>query len=143
MALCPELAYPLSLAQSQERDISPKALAALISHMLYERRFGPWFTEPVVAGLDADNQPYVCAMDLLGADCVPGNFVVSGTCSESLYGMCESLWRPDMEVEDLFETVSQAMLSALDRDCLSGWGCTVVLISKDKVVTRELKARMD
>lgn len=24
------------------------------------------------------------------------DFVVSGTCSEQMYGMCESLWEPDM-----------------------------------------------
>ena len=44
------------------------------------------------------------------------------------------------ESEDLFETCSQALLSALDRDCLSGWGATVVIITKDKAITRQLKA---
>ena len=27
---------------------------------------------------------------------IPEDFVVTGTCSEQLYGMCESLWEPDM-----------------------------------------------
>lgn len=27
---------------------------------------------------------------------VTEDFVVSGTCSEQMYGMCESLWEPDM-----------------------------------------------
>lgn len=49
----------------------------------------------------------------------------------------------DLSPEELFETISQAMLSSLDRDCISGWGCTVVVITKDRVITRELKARMD
>ena len=29
------------------------------------------------------------------------------------------------EPDDLFETVSQALLNAVDRDCLSGWGAVV------------------
>lgn len=29
------------------------------------------------------------------------------------------------EPEDLFETVSQALLNAVDRDALSGWGAIV------------------
>ncbi len=33
--------------------------------------------------------------------------MVAGTSPESLYGMCESMWRPDMDAEELFETVSQ------------------------------------
>lgn len=27
---------------------------------------------------------------------VTDDFVVSGTCAEQMYGMCESLWEPDM-----------------------------------------------
>lgn len=30
---------------------------------------------------------------------VTDDFVVSGTCSEQMYGMCESLWEPDMVSE--------------------------------------------
>jgi 20S proteasome subunit beta 3 len=67
----------------------------------------------------------------------------AGTCSENLYGMCESLYRPDMEPEDLFETISQALLSAFDRDAMSGWGAIVHIITLDGVTTRELKSRID
>lgn len=59
-------------------------------------RFGPYFTEPVIAGLDKNNKPYICAMDLLGAPLLTDDFVLAGTCSENLYGMCESLYRPNM-----------------------------------------------
>eukprot|EP01012_Entosiphon_sulcatum_P015007 TRINITY_DN2003_c0_g1_i1.p1 TRINITY_DN2003_c0_g1~~TRINITY_DN2003_c0_g1_i1.p1 ORF type:complete len:221 (+),score=57.34 TRINITY_DN2003_c0_g1_i1:49-663(+) len=127
----------------EEREISPQALAALTSNLLYERRFGPYFVEPVVAGLDEHGKPYLNAMDLIGAGCEAADFVVAGTCSESLFGMCESLWKPELEAEDLFETIGQALLSALDRDCLSGWGGVVILLTKDKIVTREIKGRYD
>ncbi|KAF3782485.1 Proteasome subunit beta type-3 [Nymphaea thermarum] len=50
------------------------------------------------------------------------DFVVGGTSSESLYGACESMYKPDMEPDELFETISQALLASIDRDCLSGWG---------------------
>lgn len=45
--------------------------------------------------------------------------------------------------EDLFETISQALLSAVDRDALSGWGAQVYIIEKDKVTQRLLKGRQD
>ncbi len=32
---------------------------------------------------------------------------MQGTAPESLYGLCESMWRPDLEPEDLFETLAQ------------------------------------
>lgn len=105
------------------------------------------------------------------------DFVVSGTASESLYGACESMYKPDLvwngfllelllvestpfvqgivlcsislsqtmvtmlvdcvshmfcqsmqEPEELFETISQALLSSVDRDCISGWGGIVYVV---------------
>ena len=81
----------------EERDLTPKTTAHLLESMLYARRFAPWFVEPVVAGLQGeDNKPFVYASDLLGAGLVTDDFVVSGTCTENMYGMCESLYKPDM-----------------------------------------------
>jgi 20S proteasome subunit beta 3 len=56
------------------------------------------------------------------------DFVVSGTSSESLYGACESMYKPNMEPEELFETVSQALMASVDRDCLAGWGGYVLIV---------------
>ena len=66
---------------------------------LYFTRFGPYFIEPVIAGLDPKtNEPFVASCDLIGCPMIPEDFVVTGTCSEQLYGMCESLWEPDMVI---------------------------------------------
>ena len=60
-------------------------------------RFAPYFVEPVVAGLEGeDNSPYLVAMDLIGAAVFAKDFVVCGTAAEALYGVCESFWKPDM-----------------------------------------------
>ena len=60
--------------------------------------------------------------------------------------MCKSVWtvwEPNLEPDDLFETISQALMNAVDRDAVSGWGGVVHVIEKDKITTRTLKARMD
>jgi len=131
----------------EERDIKPASFGKLVSTLLYEKRFGLYFIEPVIAGLDGENKPYLFASDFIGAPLIPdmdsNGFVVSGTCTEQLFGMCESMWRPDLEPEELFETVSQCLLAGFDRDCMSGWGATVHIICPDKVITRTLRGRMD
>ena len=66
--------------------------------MLFCNRFGPWFCEPVVAGLTSDNKPFLSGMDLIGAPVFAEDFVVSGTCTSNLHGMCEALYRPDMVI---------------------------------------------
>lgn len=137
--------FRLNLYELREgRKISPHAFMNLVSNILYGRRFSPYFVEPIIAGLDPrTGEPYVASCDLIGCPMVPDDFVVGGTCGEQLYGLCEVLWEPDMPAEDLFESTSQALLNAQDRDCLAGWGGTVIIIEKDKVTTKTLKARMD
>merc|ERR1712202_63990 len=104
----------------------PKTLANMVSNMLYERRFGPFFVEPIVAGLDPVTfEPYICNMDLIGCITEPADFVAGGTSEEQLMGMAETLW--------------EAKMKAFDRDAASGWGAVVHIIEKDKVTTRTLK----
>lgn len=80
----------------EERDIEPRTFMNLVSAMLYEKRFGPYFIEPLIAGLDSKGTPFVASTDLIGCPMVPSDFVVGGTCTEQLYGMCESLYRDNL-----------------------------------------------
>ena len=128
---------------NEHRELTPEAFSALISTMLYEKRFSPWFCEPIVAGLKEDNTPFLSGMDLIGAPIFTKDFVVSGTCTQNMHGMCESLYRPDLEPEELFEVISQCLLSAVDRDALSGWGAVVNIITPEGVLTKTLKCRQD
>uniref|UniRef100_A0A1E1XFG1 Proteasome subunit beta n=1 Tax=Amblyomma aureolatum TaxID=187763 RepID=A0A1E1XFG1_9ACAR len=139
------LKFRINLYELREgRKITPKTIGSVISNLLYERRFGPYFVQPVVAGLDpVTNEPYICAMDLIGCIDSPKDFVVAGTCEEQCYGMCETLWEPDMGPDELFEATAQALMNAFDRDSSSGWGGVVHVIEKDKVTTKYLKTRMD
>jgi 20S proteasome alpha/beta subunit len=63
----------------EEREITPVTFAHLVSSTLYERRFGPYFIEPVVAGLDPiavpegtdasaprKFKPFIASTDLIG-----------------------------------------------------------------------------
>ncbi|EGF80126.1 hypothetical protein BATDEDRAFT_88542 [Batrachochytrium dendrobatidis JAM81] len=127
----------------EEREISPKTFSHMVSSTQYEKRFGPYFVEPIVAGLEKDNTPFICSMDTIGCINFAKDFVVCGTASDQMNGMCESLWEPDLEPEELFEVISQALLNAIDRDAISGWGGIVHIITPTSVITRTLKGRMD
>ena len=113
----------------EERTIEPTIFTQLVSSTLYERRFGPYFIEPVIAGLQktpsGSYEPFIAATDLIGCINFAKDFVVAGTASEKLFGVAEGLWEPDLEAEDLFETISQTLLNAVDRDAFSGWGAIV------------------
>lgn len=51
---------------------------------------------PVIAGLDEHSKPLICTYDNIGAMMRVEDFVVAGTPSEQLYGVCESFWKPHM-----------------------------------------------
>jgi len=128
----------------ENRKMKPRTLSALISSFLYERRFGPYFIEPVIAGIDEKTgEPFISVMDLIGCIDESDDFVIVGTCDEQLYGMCETLWEPNLGPDELFEVISQSLVSACDRDAMSGWGATVYIIEKDAVTVKEVKTRMD
>ena len=56
-------------------------------------RFGPYFTEPIVAGLQPKTfEPYIASCDLIGCATRPEDFVVCGTCDSQLYGWFTSLY---------------------------------------------------
>ncbi|TSK62534.1 Thiamine transporter 1 [Bagarius yarrelli] len=103
------LKFRLNLYELKEgRQIKPKTFMSMVSNLLYERRFGPYYIEPVIAGLDPKTfQPFICSLDLIGCPMITEDFVGP---------------------EDLFETISQAMLNAVDRDAVSGMGVVVHVI---------------
>lgn len=91
-------------------------------HFILPHSFGPYFVEPIIAGLDSENKPYVASTDLIGCPMVPSDFVVGGTSNEQLYGMCESLWKPDMvspptESEKIVFPTSASPTATLFQSC--------------------------
>lgn len=140
-----EIIFRKNLYELREnRKIKPEVAGTMVSNLLYHHRFGGYFTEPLIAGLDpATNSPYICGMDVIGCISAPKDFVAVGTGSEYLLGVCEGFWREGMNSEELFEATAQSMLSAMERDAASGWGVIVYTITKDKVNIKTLKARMD
>ncbi|TRY76915.1 hypothetical protein TCAL_02664 [Tigriopus californicus] len=140
-----KIRFRVKMYELQEnRPIQPETFAAMLSNMLYERRFGPFFIEPIVAGLNPHTQSiYLCSMDLIGNVTTPEDFVVGGTAEEQLLGMCETVWSPDMDPDQLFESVSQALVNAVDRDASAGWGAEITIIEPHQITTRRIKTRMD
>ena len=92
------------------KQISPPALASLTSHILYEKR--GYYVEPLVVGLTGKTRkPFLCAMDMLGAQSFSKSFVCSGAASTSLYGTAEALWQPNMEPMELLECCGKVFQS--------------------------------
>ena len=125
-----------------ERRVSPPALASIASHVLWQKR--GYYVEPLVVGLmEKTRQPFLCAMDMIGAQSFSKSFVCAGAASKSLYGTAEALWRPKLEAKELVEVCGKAFQGALERDCLSGYGILVYLITSEGIMEFDLATRND
>ena len=87
----------------EHREISPKVFANLVSSSLYAKRFGPYFIEPIIAGLESDGTPFIAGSDLIGCVTDEDNFLCAGTGDEMLLGACESFYEDGLAPDDLFE----------------------------------------
>lgn len=85
----------------------------------------------------------ICTYDSIGYRQHSGNFEVAGTGHDFLYGCCEAFYKEDLEPEALYQVISNVLLSALDRDSLSGWGAYVYILTPNDLTVRALKTRMD
>ena len=148
------LIFPAS-SSSCDHNISPRAMSALTSNVLYSKRGAPFYCEPIIAGLELvhsnrngdDNEKvyrsYLCSTDMIGAQLKAHDFVCAGAAKHSLYGTSEALWRPGLNPDELTRVCARAFMSALERDCLSGYGARIYVISKDGVVEHDILSRTD
>uniref|UniRef100_A0A2K5IL59 Uncharacterized protein n=1 Tax=Colobus angolensis palliatus TaxID=336983 RepID=A0A2K5IL59_COLAP len=106
------LKFRLNLYELKEgRQIKPYTLMSMVANLLYEKRAGNF--EPRKKRVKGPNQ----ISQRLWSEGVP---------------LC---WQ---DPEHLFETISQAMLNAVDRDAVSGMG-VIVHIIHSKATTNGLK----
>ncbi|NXB54162.1 PSB3 protein, partial [Leucopsar rothschildi] len=156
------LKFRLNLYELKEgRQIKPQTFMSMVSNLLYERSSGgaeeffckicSWVVPQCLHHLPWTD---CCCLGVMFAPQIVSNSCCSRVvcCAKSVAGC--SWWSPGkaqveppcsraQEPEHLFETISQAMLNAVDRDAISGMGVVVHVIEKDKITTRTLKARMD
>jgi len=86
MTVHEELAMKCDLYKLREdREMSPQTFDSMVSRFLYSKRFGPYFVEPLIAGLQGpDFTPFISGQDVLGCPVATNDFVVAGTAKASL-----------------------------------------------------------
>jgi 20S proteasome subunit beta 3 len=120
--------------------MKPTTFCNLVAYTLFERRFGSYYVQPIVAGLE-DGEAVLASYDSIGAQCMIERFEVAGTASEELMAICEANYRDGMAEDELGFKLHQILTSACDRDMYSGWGGIVYLITKEGIKTTFLKTK--
>jgi 20S proteasome subunit beta 3 len=140
-----ELRFDINLIElREEHQIEPAKFTSLIKSLFYKHRFGAYHVEPVIAGLEpVGNVPFIAASDSIGAFTRVDNYAIADTSSDWLYGIYESIWRPQINPDELFNCLFKCLVASIERDGLAGWGTIMHIFTPDQVITKEIKTRMD
>ncbi len=120
----------------KERRPTVKAVATLVSNILNQTRYFPYFVQLLIGGVD-DRGPAVFSIDPIGGAIEEKDIVATGSGSLTAYGVLEDRYHDGITTDEALELVVRAIYNAMRRDSASGDGIDVVKITPDEYVQLE------
>ena len=129
-----------------KRDIKMpvKSAATLMSNILNQRKFYPYYVQLVLVGYD-DTGGHVYSLDAAGG-AIPDKYNSAGSGSPYVFGVLEDSYRDDLTTSEGIDIAIRAIGAAKRRDSASGGVTNIAFITKDgfkEVSEEEIKKRMD
>lgn len=120
-------AYVKLLEFDLRRPMPPNSVAKLMSVIMFERRYFPFLTQVIVAGVDGE--PTVYVLDPMGS-VIPDEYAAVGSGAETAIGIIEAAYNRKMSLKDAKELAVKSIKSAIQRDAASGDGVDLITITK-------------
>jgi proteasome beta subunit len=112
------------------RRLPLKAVAKLLSSILYSYKFTPFYVETIVGGIDSDGEPKIYVLDPVGA-ITEEKFIATGSGATLALGVIESEYKDDINLERAADLALRAMRAAIGRDAGTGDGIDIVKVKKE------------
>ena len=132
-------AYANLYELENNHPITVKAMAKLISNMLFSRRLIPLLMETLIGGVDEDGAS-LYSMDPVGS-LIPDKFITAGTGAPIAMGVIEAQYKDGMSLEDGAKLVYDSIKAAVARDVASGDGVNMLIITTKGVEERSLSLK--
>lgn len=137
------------------RPMSVSATAQLLSNTLYNKRFFPYYTFNLVAGLDEQGRGAVYNYDAIGSYERSGYFC-QGSGKGLIQPVLDNQLKADsplllparndltsLPMEKALDLVKDAFVSAGERDIYTGDRVEIMIITKDGIKKDELMLKLD
>jgi proteasome beta subunit len=124
-------------SMANQRKISVKSAATLLSNILQGSKFYPYYVQLILAGYD-ENGPGVFDLDAIGGMEQEKRFFSTGSGSPMALGVLEDGYRDGMSADEGAKLAIRAIKAAIERDIGSGGrAIDVAVINKDGIkITR-------
>lgn len=133
------------------KDMSSTAVAAMLSTILYYRRFFPYYVYNIVAGLDDEGKGCVYSFDPVGSY-EREEFRAGGSASSMLQPLMDNQVgyknqpkqvRTPLSKEQVVKMIHDGFISAAERDIYTGDEVVVNIITKDGIQVERFPLRRD
>ncbi|XP_069120756.1 proteasome subunit beta type-1-like [Argopecten irradians] len=137
--------------QDHHKKMSTTAISAMLSTMLYHKRFFPYYTDNIVAGLDNEGRGCVFSFDPVGSY-ERENFRAGGSASSMMQPYLDNRIghrnnpnppKGPLTKERAVQLIKDAFIAATERDIYTGDGVIINVITKDGVETQTFGLRND
>jgi len=121
-----------------------KSAATLMSNIMNQRKFMPYYVQLVLGGFDKDGG-HVYSLDAAGG-AIPDKYASGGSGSPFVYGVLEDHYKEDITSDEGLDLAIRAIKSAKSRDSASGGKTNVSIITKDgfkEVPEEEVEKRIE
>ena len=109
------------------RNMNVKAAASLLSNLLHNYKFYPFYVQLLIGG--TESKPEVYGLDALGG-LTEEKFVSTGSGSPVAYGVLEENYKENGTVKDNLRTAARAIAAAMKRDAGTGEHVDLISITK-------------
>ncbi|MGD0729558.1 MAG: proteasome subunit beta [Candidatus Micrarchaeaceae archaeon] len=114
---------------NENRAMSPKSTASLLSIILQQTKMMPYYVQLLVAGMDGD-EPQIYDLDPLGGAIEETTFTVTGSGTELAAGYLESVYKKGLTTKEAIKYVAGALAIAMKRNAYTGDSMIIASITK-------------
>ncbi|KYK32059.1 MAG: proteasome subunit beta [Thermoplasmatales archaeon SG8-52-3] len=128
----------------RDQKIPVKSAATLMSNILNQRKFYPYYVQLVLAGYD-NSGGHVYSLDAAGG-AIPDKYTAGGSGSPYVFGVLEDIYEDDLSTDAGVDIAIRAITAAKNRDSASGGLINVAVITKDgfkEISQDEIKKRTE
>ena len=128
----------------RDRKIPVKSAATLMSNILNQRKFAPYYVQLILGGWDSEGG-HVYSLDAAGG-AIPDKYTAGGSGSPYVFGVLEDQYKDDLTVDEGIDIATRAMSAAMGRDSASGNGIDIAVINEKefKMISEgEIKTRLE
>jgi len=128
----------------REARMPVKSAATLMSNILNQRKFYPYYVQLILGGYD-NTGGHVYSLDAAGG-AIPDKYTSAGSGSPYVFGVLEDNYRDDMTASEGIDLAVRAITAAMNRDSASGGMINVAVINEDgfkEIPENEIKKRME